>query len=365
MPRMMKELSQGQSFSRTSDETGVSDTVTRTFRVVLLSPSETFDPQSYCGVFIGDLHPFNRNTVCTSYDAKFDGESRLATIVTFNYRSFASTSSSSGTRPEPKTIAPAIRPANWSTDTSLMEVPASTANLLGSGKWEVPVNPAGDRYEGITKMVPITTIRVEQLEREDPLRHMDLVGYINSETMHIGNHDFARHTVMLRGISSRAHVETFRGDIFRGWVASYEFAYRANEVTLSDPEGGNNEQKFVVGWDRLQVVEGYNIINKAAAINEPTVELFGLSLQHRGYKVFGPPYVLAEGTEGRKVRAMVGIPSYDDAGGWVQRPASAPVALNRDGTPRKIHSGNLRPYVDQYQVQPSADLVARMNLRLE
>ena len=141
MPKYWTELTQGQTFSRTSEEDGIHDTAQRVFKVLLVSPAEVFDPQAYLGVYIGTIHPYNNNLICFSFDAKFDGESRMVTLVTFNYRSFASAAASSG-RPDPKIIQPEVRPANWSTETSLMEIPAPTWCEFGSGKWVVPINPA-------------------------------------------------------------------------------------------------------------------------------------------------------------------------------------------------------------------------------
>lgn len=362
MPKYAAELAQGQAFSRTSEENGLNDTAQRVFRVALVSPAEVFDPQGYTGVYIGSIHPINPNLVCFSFDAKFDGDSRMVSIVTFNYKSFASAATSGG-RPEPKTIQPEIRPANWSTDTSLMEIPAPTWNEFGTGNWVVPVNPVGDRYEGVRKMVPVTTIRVDQYESSDPLNNMDQVGKINSKTITVGSHDFALHTLMLRGISSRPHVETFQGSTFRGWIASYELVYKANIVFVSDPAGGAGDpQRIVLGWDHLQVVEGVNVKNLVGALARADVDPFGLALTHNGQKVQFP-LTLAAGTENEKVRAMLAIPSYDDRGGWVQRPVASPIALNLDGTPRDL-IGGLRPLTVRYQVQESGDLVADLNLRL-
>jgi hypothetical protein len=362
MPRYATELTQGQAFSRTSEENGVNDTAQRVFKIALVSPAEVFNPQVYTGVYIGTIHPYNNNLICFSFDSKFDGDSRMVTLVTFNYKSFASSPASSG-RPEPKTIQPEIRPANWYTDTSLMEIPAPTWNEFGTGKWVVPVNPVGDRYEGVRKMVPVTSIRVDQYESADPLNNMDQVGKINSKTIKVGSHNFALHTLMLRGISSRPHVETFQGNTFRGWIASYELVYKANIVFVSDPEGGEGDpQRIVLGWDHLQVVEGTSVKNLAGAVARADVDPFGLALTHNGQKVQFP-LTLADGTENKKVRAMMAIPSYDDRGGWVQRPVAAPIALNLDGTPRDL-IGGLNPLVVRYQVQESGDLVADLNLRL-
>ena len=362
MPKYWTELTQGQTFSRTSEEDGIHDTAQRVFKVLLVSPAEVFDPQAYLGVYIGTIHPYNNNLICFSFDAKFDGESRMVSLVTFDYRSYASAAASSG-RPDPKTIQPEVRPANWSTETSLMEIPAPTWCEFGSRKWIVPINPAGDRYDGVRKMVPVTSIRIDQYESSDPLNNMDEVGKINSKTVKIGTHNFALHTLMLRGISSRPHVETFYGNTFRGWIATYELLYKANVVYVSDPAGGGGDpQKIVLGWDHLQVVEGINVVNAVGANVRADVDPFGLALTHNGQKVQFP-LTLAAGTEGKKVRAMLAIPSYDDRGGWVQRPVASPIALNFDGTPRDL-IGGLRPLTTRYQIQEDGDLVANLNLRL-
>lgn len=376
MPKLKTELAQGQAFSRTSEEDGVRDTFTRVFRVVLLAPNEIYDPQDYCGVYIGTRHPFNTNLVCFSFDAKFEGDSRMVSIVTFNYKTFASTASS-GNRDDPKTITPEIRPANWTTDTSLMEIPAptwcqmqldqgsaETAVAAAGAKWGVPVNPVGDRYEGITKLVPITTIRVEQYERQDPLRWSAYAGYINNRRMTIGIHTLGVHTVMFRSVSCKPHVETFQKLTFRGWIATYEFCYRPNTIVVQDPDGGAALTRFDAGWDRIQIVEGYNVKNVAGAVARADVDVYGLALTHAGYKLQFPLTIVNEAV-GKKTKAMLGIPSYDDAGGMVQRPASSPVALNLDGTPRNIVDGTLKPYIQRYQVQNDMDFVGVMNLRLQ
>ena len=67
------------------------------------------------------------------------------------------------------------------------------------------------------------------------------------------------------------------------------------------------------------------------------------------------------------MRAMVGIPSIDGQGGMFQRPASSPVALNSNGTPRKIDqnaANPLDPIVLRYQVQQDIDFASTLNLRL-
>lgn len=371
MPRMLAELAQGQAFSRTSEEGSLNDTFMRTFRVMLLSPGEVFDPQAYCGVYVGDRHPYNLNLICHSFDAKFDGDSRLVTLITFNYRSFASTAASSN-RPDPKTTEPTVRPANWTTDTSLTEVPASSwiectlASAGHVGSWKSPRNPVGDRYEGVSKLVPITTIRVDQFEQVDPLRWSSYSGYINESNMTFGVQTFLKHTVMFRGVTCKPHVETFRNVTYRGWMATFEFQQKDNFVLIENPSGNGPDIRVYVGWDRLQVVEGYNVINKAASLNAADVDPFGMALKHAAGQVT-IPLTVVDGTDNKRVRAMVGIPSIDAQGGMFQRPASAPVALNLDGTPRLVYPAGgaaLRPIVERYQVQNDIDLVATLGLRL-
>jgi hypothetical protein len=364
MPRYATELTQGQAFSRTSQEGGVNDTAQRVYKIVLLHPGEVFYPQEYTGTYIGSRHPSNLNLICTSFDAKFDGDSRMVSIVTFNYQSYAS-SSASGGRVDPKTVTPAARPANWTTDVSLVEIPAPTwrAASISTGKsagnWRVPINPAGDRYEGVTKLVPQTTIRIDQLEANDPLLNNQWVGYINSEPFQVGSLGILRHTLLLRGISSKPHVETFGDQTFRGWMATYEFSHRENYTKINDAV------ECSPGWDRLQIVEGYNVMNVAGAENRADVDSDGLALEHANYEVVVPRKIVAA-LVGKKSKAMVAIPSVDARGGMFQRPASSPIALNSDGTPRLINpnvAGALDPTILRYQVQNEIDF-AILNLRL-
>ena len=370
MPQFGTELTQGQTFSRTSDEGEIKDSAQRVYKIILSHPAEVFDPQFYTGTYIGSRHPFNTNLVCCSVDAKFEGESRMVSIVTFNYRRYASSSSSSG-RKDPKTTKPTERPANWTTDTSLMETPCDSwrrweSNGAVKGRYSYPANPMFDRYDGVSKLVPITKISVEQYEPLDPLNNTMWVGFINKEVMWIGGYQFPRHTVMLRGVNSKPHVEMFGSETFRGWIATYDFAHRMNMV---DPPGSGPPQP--IGWDRLQPLEGLYVKNDR--LGDDDVDSGGLSLEHADYKVqvtagAPQPYAYAAGSAGKRMRAMVGFPC--PTGGWAQRPSASPIALNEDGTPRNLKDNNpdgtpkRYPIVWRYQVQPDVDLVSQMNLRL-
>lgn len=379
MPKMFTELTQGQTFSRSSEEGGLVDSAQRVYKVILLHPAEVFDPQFLTGTYVGSRHPYNINLVCFNFDAKFDGESRMVAFVTFYYKNYATwAASATGGQNDPKTISPDIRPANWSTDTSLMEMPADLWSPAGAnGPWTVPMTPMKDRYDGITKMVPITTIRVDQYEHRDPMINSEHVGSINSLDIKMGGRTYPAHTLMLRGVSSKAHVETFRTTTFRGWIATYDLVYRLNKVKYTKGDGSQaNDKESVIGWDRLQPLEGFYVKNDRLGDDE--VDLYGLSLQHSDYKVLdtaptpsGYTYAAGTGgktTQGQKMRAMVGFPC--PTGGWAQRPSASPIALNSDGTPRNLTatkqdgSPKYYPILVKYQVQPEIDMVSTLNLRL-
>ena len=109
MPKFATELTQGQACTRSSEDNGLNDTSQRVYKVILNHPAEVFDPQAFCGVYVGYRHPFNLNQVCFSFDAKFDGDSRMVAIVTFNYKSFA-TAAAWGSTPRLRSWSCASRP---------------------------------------------------------------------------------------------------------------------------------------------------------------------------------------------------------------------------------------------------------------
>jgi hypothetical protein len=362
MPIASSELAQGQAFSRSSEDDGLRDTFDRVFKVLLSSPSEVYDPQAYCNVYIGSAHPFNYNLTCHSFDAKFDGESRLVNLITFKYKSYSSNEASGG-RDDPKQKAPADRKCEWTTDTSLMEVPADTW-LPPVGAWQAPVNVLGERFDGVTKQVPVTNIKVDQFEPFDPLKNLKYVGYVNNVAMVLGSMTLEPKTVLFRGVSQKPHVETFRDQTIRGWIVTYDFVYKRNEVQYPGANGGPIVE--VVGWRRLQPLEGFNVLNDR--LGDADVDEQGLTLEHEDFKVlrtFVTPstYSYAAGTQGKRMRAMVGFPC--PTGGWAQRPSSSPIALNADGTPRKIDPANNKyPLLELYDVQPLGDLTQLLGLRL-
>ena len=324
----------------------MADSAVRGFRIVLNEPGETFDIQQECGVFIGDKHPVNDNLYCVSFDGRLDGESRMVYSVSFQYQSTADAASSSGGGgggADPKSQPPDVRPANWSVSSSLIEVPVySWQRLTWFGREEgfrgAPRNAAGDRFDAITKYEPLVTISVQHWETKDPTTNVGIVGSINVADFAIGGLNCRFHSLMLRGISAQPAIESWGGRIYKGWNATYEFAYRKNEVDglygVFEGEPNPRGVKSDIGWDIAVPETGFNCI----AFNPNDVgdrDIFGQILKHEDGKVVNNPYQLpGQVRAGDLVRAMVRVPDLEN-GGDRQSPSAQPIALNPDGTPRR------------------------------
>lgn len=361
MPPLVKEISSGNQVSRSSNEGQLADTATRVFRLVLSSPSETFDIQATCEVRIGDAHPVNGNVFCTSFDARFDGESRMVMLCTFQYQSTASADSSSGGA-DPRSQAPDVRPPNWTTSTSLIEQPVSVWwRRRNTALWDEDqtpaVNPVGDMYDGVTKLVSMVSISVVVHAVTDPTRDNEFAGAVNSRQHTLGSLVMNPHTIMFRGVQSQPVAESWGGRMYRGWTATYEFAYKKNRTKIRFPNF--NEDVLVdLGWDIAVPVTGFNcraFAPNGAAADE---DAFGQPLKHTNGKIV-PPLLLPDNIDpGDRVRAMVKVFEYED-GGVSQSPSASPVPLKSNGRPMKTHdaNGNLvnRPLVYGYQVQDEHD----------
>jgi hypothetical protein len=297
----------------------------------------------------------------------------MVIVATFNYRT---TPGGGDAGQDPGQFSPDIRPANWSISTTLTEAPAfqwkpfgdAVNQVIGGGPdWRAPVNPAGDRYEGVTRLVPVSTVNVEQFVLNDPTRFCAYAGYVNSAPITIGSITCSRHTLMFRGVSTQPALEQYGTVLYRGWKASYEFVYKQNELEI----GGSN---INLGWDHAQIVEGINIINKnygsvgLALLDD--VEAGALVLKKKeseggiATEIEGWPnnISIVENTEGRKVRGNVVF------GEWAkpsQRPCALPIALNPDGTPR-VFLATPPVLVYTYQIQPDIDFNSSpFDLRLQ
>lgn len=370
MPKLVKELPQGKAFGRSAEGGTLADTATRVWKIILNAPNEGFDISSAIGVQIGDPLDSVNQIPCVSIDVKGDGESRMVRIVTAQYRSSPMVDGEGGTGlPDPMLVMPDIRPANFSTSTSLYEMPAFAASF-GRFIGEASRNPVGDPLDGLTKLEPITTIRVTQFEYQAGTRHLAFVGDINSEEMSLGNYAiFPPHTVMFRGVEANPHVETFGIVTYRGWMNTYEFAYRRNYV-----EGvydGLETVDAAIGWDVACVVEGYNCRAFNPAAPNADDDIFGIPLatDPSTETIKDNPYSLAPGAAvDERVRAMVKIVN-PQTGKIMQNPSAMPIALNNDGRPRKINmdpaKGAIKkPIIWWVRVQDETDLVNVLQLRI-
>jgi hypothetical protein len=346
--REVKEVAAGAQFSRSSENGRVADSGTRAFKILMDYPGEVIDLQQTCNVYIGSPHPFNPQIFCTSFDARFDGESRMVILCTFQYASAASSDSTQDNREK----APDIRPANYTTGTAVFELPArswkpienDTATEDGTpGSERVSAkNPAGDFYDGVNYMAYMMTVSVEQYVPDDPTLHMEYVGKVNSDELSLGTLIIKPRTLMLRGITMRPTVESWGDRVYRGWVAAYEFAYRNNTWDMRIPQTGFNVKAFLpanAGQER---------------------DVYGQPLKHISGKI-ATPLALPDGIQdGEKVRAMVKVFDYE-SGGTSQLPSAQPIALNDDGTPRLP---SLDPIVKRFCPYDLIDMKSTLALRL-
>lgn len=367
MPRMVSEVSSGQQFSRSSEAGVVADSQTRVFRVMMSEAGEYLDIQGACGIQIGDRHPSNTEIFCQSFSAAYEGDSRMVIVCTFQYGTKATSSGGQ----EPSLLTPDVRPANWTTSTSLMEVPVYAwyqINFNGAPAWNDPgpaVNPVGDRYDGVTRLEPIVTINIEQYEPLDPTRHVLHAGSVNSNAFTLGSLQCPRASVMFRGVQTKPHVEAFGSAIWRGWMASYEFAFRRNRVAYIH-YGGQRYTDQDIGWDMAVPLTGFNVRAFNPAAPAANQDAFGQPLKHVG-KIVTPLALFENVAAGDKVRAMVKVFEYEN-GGASQIPSAQPVPLNFDGTPRKVVRDNgefaYPVLIERYRVAPEIDFTQALGLRL-
>lgn len=373
MPKLVKELPQGKAFGRSSEGGTLADTATRVWKIILNFPNEGFDLAEAIGVQIGDALDNVNQIPCVNINVKSDGESRLVRIVTAEYRSSAMVAGEGGEGlPDPMLIEPVLRPANFTTSTSLYEMPAVSWKWPDGAIWEPARNPLGDPLDGVSKLEPITTLRITQFEYASGMRHSGYVGYINEKEMSLLNFaTFEPHTIMFRGVEAAPHIETFGTVTHRGFMNSYEFAYRRNYVKDIIRSSAFVAVDLAVGWDCAVILEGYNCRAFDPTQAGAEDDIFGIPLATDSgtETIKNNPYALAQGCAvDEKVRAMVKIVNPQN-GKIMQNPSAMPIALNNDGRPRKINTDPnkgalVKPLLWAKQVQPEGDLVDLLKLRI-
>lgn len=367
MPKLVSEISQGGSSERSVDGGTSADVRTRNWRVILTHPDEAYDVQQTIGVAVGDPHPTTPTLPCVSISERAEGDSRMVRTVTATYRTTPGDADGGGGGGGGGNLsAPDIRPARFSITSSLIEVPAMEWRKIGQ-VWE-PINPnkpfgngamqdglggveevltpgTFDRIDGVTKLVPVININIEQFDNS-PTSRLDDAGKVNNDKFKFLGLDVEKYTCMLRNISVRPHIETWGRYVYRGFMRSYEFSIKTHG-----------------GWVIDQILEGFNVINNR--LGDDDVDEDALSLEHTEDGFIKEPRELAAGTQLKKVRASVLISSK--GGGSMQRPSSMPVAINEDGTPRNVITQNPPVLRRRYLVQGDAtfgDNFANMGVRV-
>ena len=353
MPKIVSQLAQGNAFSRSADGGQLADSATRVWKVILNSPDEAWNINEAIGVYIGDPYSDANPIPCVSIEGRADGESRLVRIITAQYRT---NTGDDGGGQDPGTVSPDVRPANFSTSTTLYEMPAYLWKRGGS--WEPAVNPVGDRLDGITKFEPITTIRITQFSATPGTVFSGYCGYVNQEPMNLGGYMSCEpHTVMFRGVEATPHVESFGNIVYRGFMNSYEFAYRANR---SEAPGASGDY----GWDLAVPVTGFNCFAFTPNFVGTTDDNYAVPLKRDGdYGPIVQPLALQDGvTAGDKVRALVRVagPGKD----VMQQPSAQPIPLNENGRPRSPNATQ-KVLVWRVSTQNEINLTQTLSLRLE
>jgi hypothetical protein len=364
VPKEVSEVSSGGQFSRSSNEGQLADSQTRSYKIIKSSVDEVVNIQEACQVRIGDQHPYNTNLYCVSFDARFEGDSRLVIAVSFNYQSTPSAEASGGGQ-DPRSQPPDVRPANWTIGSSLYEIPLRSffAKRTGPQAWGGPSaakNPANDMYDGVTAFDALVTISISQFEQNDPTKHARHVGAINKEQITLGSLVMPPHTVMFRGLSCQPATESWGDLLYKGWSCTYEFAYKANDTSIhfgADGDGGF--QTVELGWDIALPQTGFNVKAFAPPGDAAKDEVTGQPLKHKDGKIDSPEALPDGIAAGKKVRGMIEVFEYEN-GGRSQLPCAQPIALNDNGRPR---NADLTPLVYGYQVHRDIDLTQTLGLR--
>jgi len=228
-------------------------------------------------------------------------------------------------------------------------------------------NRVGDIYDDVTTMRAMVTISITQFGLFDPTQHAMYVGSINSEEITLGSLKMKPHTVMLRGLNVQNQVKPWGNGVFRGWEATYEFAYMENIQSVNFPNNPHKEP-VELGWDIAMPVSGWNCLafNPAAARADQDIFAIPLKTKEDDTGVINDaPYALVDGIAvGEKVRALVKIPTIVDGKSVArQSPSASPIALNQDGTPRKIDDTS-EPLVYVYQVHNDINFTTTLGLRI-
>ena len=359
--KLFKEVTQGQGAAMTSESGGIE--YTRVFRMLLENPADIASVDVITalnevdGGFngIGTLHPGNPFATCSSVQVSPDGDSRHAFTVTVSYSPLGAISLENGggnnTTEDNRSKEPDLRPANWSTNTTTIEVPSwQWVPQWGPNNGQVvpATNPAGDLYDGLTILQPIVNISVEQYCAGDQTVFSSAVGKVNSNQGRLGSLSLFPRSVLFRGVSFKPHAELVGKRMWRGWLGSFEFSFKPNF---------NNLLNAYLGWDIAVPLSGLNCKNSFAG-QDVEKGACQLVLENEGtgaIKNWPNPQLVPDLVD-EKVRANVLIKVSTDGGTRAsQRPSASPVPLNENGTPRSSKA-NPPVLVRRYQIYDTFDM---------
>ena len=369
MPKIVKEIQGGNTFQTSSEGNGLTNSATKTFKIIKNDPSEQLFINDAIGINIGDPYTDNDPIPCVSVEGRMENGSRTVMVVTARFRSTPGGQPSSGggqgfnkvaggargtrpnqEQPDNRSVSPEVRAPTYTMTSSLQQASAPQARRHkddGSlAPFAHPTNAAGDLMDGLTQLFPVITINITQFSYLDGSEYLDEVGVINSDAFSFSNASFQKHQVMFQGISSTGHVEMFGQQQFRGFKLVFTFAARM--LRLEEQVGGSN----VVGWDTTAINSGFNIIN--SGLGDASVDQSHLAKVHNENGEVITPEALVK--PGEKVRAMVSIPvptKEDPAANakFQQRPSAQPVALDVQGRPLKLDA-DVGPGIFKYTTQP-------------
>lgn len=363
------EITSGVQYQFSNEAGAVAASTTRVFRILKASAGEYVNLFSLCGINIGDQHPSELGLYCASVNAQYEGDSRMVVQATFNYRTTPiDDGGGGGGGSDAGQFTPDVRPPTYSISTSLYEAPLYSWYVMSgadNGNTQPPVNSAGDLYEGISKLVPITNVTYKFFDIIDVSGFQIHAGKINDAPVTfraLGNCD--RHTVMFRGAQSSPTTTQYGNAYWSGFDNTFEFSYRPNAVTDFRIDG--TPFTGTIGWDVLVPQTGLNVLAHAptppngSEMTGANKNDFGQPLKSASGKI-ATPVALPDGVNaGRKMRACVNFIDIED-NGQLQRPSAMPIPLNNDGTAR---SPSLLPLVHRYRVQEELDFNATFPPRL-
>lgn len=360
--KLFKEVTSGTGASLTSQSGGVE--YTRVFKMLLDNPSDITSINvinkiaeidgSFAG--IGTLHPVDQFASCGSVQVSPDGDSRHAFTVTVSYSPLSAISLEQGggndTTDDNRSKPPDVRPANWSTSTTTIEVPSwQWIPRWGpnNGQAVPATNPAGDLYDGLTILQPIVNISVEQYCAGDQTVFSSAVGKVNSNQGRLGSLSLFPRSVLFRAVSFKPHAEIVGRKMWRGWLGTFEFSFKPN---------WNNIMNEYLGWDIAVPLSGLNCKNSFAG-QDVEKGACQLELENEGtgaIKDWPNNPQLAAGLADEKVRANVLVKVSTDNGTRAsQRPSASPVPLNENGTPRSSKA-NPPVLIRRYQIYDTFDM---------